>query len=148
MRHRQSNGFTLMELMVVVFILQLVIVPLYVAFSGSKKMMVNAREMAHAVSLGSSMIAGLREVEVGKLSEIPLTAENALPAAFSLEKLGLKKAMDGFSRSLKISLIDPGSQEGGPFYEAQVDIRWKHSKQTSSPDLQLTIKGVLVKKSL
>ena len=89
MRQPRNNGFTLMELMVVIFILQLVIAPLYMVFSGSRKMMINARELTKAVSFGSSMIAGLRKIDIKKLSELSMTAEADLAGSFSLEKTGL-----------------------------------------------------------
>ncbi|HNV70716.1 MAG TPA: prepilin-type N-terminal cleavage/methylation domain-containing protein, partial [Candidatus Ozemobacteraceae bacterium] len=60
---RHDSAFSLMELMVVLFILQLVICPLYVVFSGSRKIMMSARDVTSAVSLGSSMIAALREID-------------------------------------------------------------------------------------
>lgn len=135
-----------MELMVTLFILQLVIAPLYLVFSGSRKMMINARELSNAVSFGSSMIAGLRKMDIRKVGELSATSEGNLTGALSLENLGLVKVPDGFHRNLTIKQLDPTGQGGGPFYEAVVEIRWKYSKLPNAPELKIAIKGLLGEK--
>lgn len=147
MNKQQSNGFTLMELMVCIFILQLALAPLYMTFSGSKQMMVNARELTKAVNLASSMIASLRKLEVQTISPLSWTSEANLPAFCSLATLGLSKVQDGFQRHLMINLVDGAAAEGGPYYEATVEIKWKNQKLPGSPELQMVLKGLLGEKN-
>ncbi|MFZ2959658.1 MAG: hypothetical protein WA705_22455 [Candidatus Ozemobacteraceae bacterium] len=109
-------------------------------------MMINARELSKAVNFASSMIASLRKIEAKKIRPIPKTAEGDLPGSISLEALGLTKMVDGFQRYLTINEIDNAGLEGGPFYEASVEIRWKNSKQVSSPEFNLSVKGLLGEK--
>lgn len=146
MKPSRNSGFTLMEMMIAIFILQLVVGPLYLAFSGSRRMMINAREWTKAVSFAGSMIAGLRKIETKKIPEIALTPEGSLPEAISLSNLGLTAVPEGFQRFLVIGLVDEAAQEGGPFFEARVEIRWKNFKQPKAPELVFSMKSLLGRK--
>jgi hypothetical protein len=132
-----------MELLVVVFLLQLVIAPLYLVFSGSRKMMMTARELSKAVSFGSSLVAGLRKIDSRSLVELPMTPESALNGPLALETLGLSRVPEGFGRFLTLRRLDAAGQQGGPFFEAVVEIRWKNPNPGNSGELKLTVRGLV-----
>ena len=72
--HKQGkSGFTLVELLIALFILQLVIAPLYLIFTSTRQTMFKAADTLVAAGLASSMIAGLRELPRQSLRSQPLT---------------------------------------------------------------------------
>jgi len=132
--HRASfaRGFTLVELLIALFILQLVIAPLYLVFTSTRQTMFKAADTIVAAGLASSMIAGLRELPPESLRPQPLTQDSQLVASFSLENLGVMPAPPEFSRKVEIIPVTSPEHADSGLYIVEVQIEWQN-RNTVTP---------------
>ena len=118
-------GFTLVEILIALFILQLVIAPIYLVFSGSKKAMARAKELAVASELSSSFLASIRSLDIKALKFQPLKEDKYLPMPYTLKNLNISQSPKYFSRFVEVSKVDITRKEGGPFFIVNIHIYWK-----------------------
>jgi prepilin-type N-terminal cleavage/methylation domain-containing protein len=123
-------GFTLVELLVAVFILQLIVAPLYLFFTSTKRTMFKAADTLIAANLASSMVAGLREQPRDVISSLPLCEDTAMVASLSLANLGVAPAPPEFSRKVTIIPVSEGGEAG--LYLVEVHISW-FNRNTTTP---------------
>lgn len=126
LRARLSPGFTLVELLIALFILQLVIAPLYLVFTSTRQTMFKASDTLVAAGLASSMIAGLRELPPESLYPQPLTQDSQLVASFSLDNLGIMPAPPEFTRKVEIIPVTSPEHAGSGLYIVEVQIEWQN----------------------
>lgn len=118
------SGVTLVELLIGLFILQLIIAPLYLMFSSSKRTMLKAADTMAAANLSSSLLAGLREAPANILQPLPLTRDTNLPPQLSLENLSVTPSSDEFRREIEILPATlPGLKDDNLFV-IEVKISW------------------------
>lgn len=129
---RAQYGFTLVEILIAVFILQLVIAPVYLMFSETQKTMYKAADTLTAANLASSLIAGFRDMPAELLRPQPLEEDRLLTEPFQLEKLDVLPVPEGFTRKVEIVPVDMAGREGGPFYLVEVQISW-FNRKTKTP---------------
>lgn len=125
---RAQYGFTLVEVLIAMFILQLIIAPVYLMFTETQKTMYKAADTLTAANLASSIIAGLRELPPEQLREQPLEVDNLLGLPFQLANMGVLPVPEEFTRKVEIAKVDPAGKEGGPFYLVEVEITWFNRK--------------------
>jgi prepilin-type N-terminal cleavage/methylation domain-containing protein len=130
-RHRLA-GFSLVELLIAMFILQLIIAPVYLMFTETQKTMFKAADTLTASHLASSLIAGLRESPVEALRPQPLEEDTRLASPLDLESLGVLPVPAEFTRKMEIIPVDLAGKEGGPYYLVEVQISW-FNRKTSTP---------------
>ncbi|MFZ5953116.1 MAG: type IV pilus modification PilV family protein [Candidatus Rifleibacteriota bacterium] len=126
------SGFTLVELLIALFILQLIIAPVYLLFTETQKTMYKAADTLTASHLASSMIAGLREAPVESLRPQPLENDLDLKPPLSLEDIGVLPVPTNFTRKVEMIPIDATGKEGGPFFLVEVQVSW-FNRKTSTP---------------
>jgi len=124
-----KSGFTLVELLIALFVLQLVIAPLYLVFTSTRQTMFKAADTLVAAGLASSMIAGLRELPRQSLRSQPLIQDSQLVASFSLENLGVMPAPPEFTRRVEIIPATSAGNEG--LYIVEVQIEW-HNRNSET----------------
>lgn len=139
-KHR-LEGFALIELLIALFILQLIIAPVYMMFTETQKTMFKAADTLTASHLASSIIAGLRELPVESLRPQPLEKDTDLVAPLSLEDMGVLPAPSEFTRKVEIIPVDPAGKEGGPFFLVEVQIEWFNRK--SSTQVSYVVRDLL-----
>ncbi|PKL48203.1 MAG: hypothetical protein CVV42_10495 [Candidatus Riflebacteria bacterium HGW-Riflebacteria-2] len=130
-RHKIA-GFSLLELLIALFILQLIVAPVYLMFTESQKIMFKAADTLTAAHLASSLIASLRNSKVEILRDQPLEDDIRLTAPLDLESLGVLPVPAEFTRKLQILSVDLAGKEGGPYYLVEVQISW-FNRKTSTP---------------
>ncbi|HNS09433.1 MAG TPA: prepilin-type N-terminal cleavage/methylation domain-containing protein [Candidatus Ozemobacteraceae bacterium] len=128
----QSTGFSLVELLIAMFILQLIIAPVYLMFTETQKTMFKAADTLTASHLASSLVAGLRDAPVETLRPQPLEEDTKLAAPLDLENLDVLPVPTEFTRKLEIIPVDLAGKEGGPYYLVEVQISW-FNRKTSTP---------------
>jgi prepilin-type N-terminal cleavage/methylation domain-containing protein len=129
---RISAGFSLLELLIALFILQLIIAPVYLMFTETQKVMYKAADTLTAAHLASSLIAGLRDSPVDILRPQPLENDTELTAPLDLASLGVQAVPEEFTRKMEIIPVDLAGKEGGPYYLVEVQISW-FNRKTSTP---------------
>ena len=122
---RRRAALTLVEVLISLIVLQLVVVPLFLVFSGSRQMVVTARELGVAVALASSYLAGVRQVAARDLVDLPPTAEVELPGPLAPATLRVATAPAGVERRVAVRRLDGGGGEGGPYARVEVEVRWR-----------------------
>lgn len=140
LRREDRRGLSLMEVLLSLFVLGIIIAPVYLTFSGSRQVMGTARDLTTAVSLAGSLFAGLKAVPAETLPEIGMTADLDLPAAISLERLGVASAPVPFERTVSLSRLDSTGNEGGPYLQAEVVLQWQRK---TGPKHRYTLVGLL-----
>lgn len=125
------QGFTLVEMLIAVFILQLVIVPLFLMFTSSKQTMFKAADTLVAASLASSLIAGLQELPAKDLRPQPMLVDSELSSSLSLENLGVSPAPPEFTRMIEINLVQSVAGDKTKLYLVEVQIFWYNRKTTT-----------------
>jgi hypothetical protein len=128
----QLTGFSLVELLIAMFILQLIIAPVYLMFTETQRTMFKAADTLTASHLASSLIAGLRESPVETLRPQPLEEDTKLASPLDLESLGVLPVPTDFIRKMEIIPVDLAGKEGGPYYLVEVQISW-FNRKTSTP---------------
>jgi hypothetical protein len=136
------RAFSLVELLVAIFILQLIIAPVYLMFSESQKTMYKAADTTTAAHLASSLIAGLREIPAKKLKPQSLDQDINLESPLSLEELGVMPVPEEFTRNIEILPVDVAKKEGGPFFMVEVQISWFNRKTDTA--VEYVIRDLLV----
>lgn len=126
------GGFTLVEILLALFILQLIIAPVYLMFTETQRTMFKAADTVTASSIAGSLIAGLRDLPPAALKPQPLTEDTALEKTLSLENLDVPPAPKDFTRRVELVPIDQNGREGGPFYLVEVQIDW-FNRKTKTP---------------
>lgn len=129
-----NAGFALVELLIALFILQLIIAPVYLMFTETQRTMFKAADTLTASHLASSLIAGLRDLPVESLRPQPLEEDTKLVSPLSLEDLGVLPAPSEFTRKMEIIPVDPAGKEGGPFFLVEVQITWFNRKSSTQVD--------------
>ncbi len=134
---------SLVEVLVAVLVLAMVVGPLYLVFSGSRKNMLAARELSLAISLASSYLAGLRQVPPERLIDLPASEDIEVTGPLALAALGVATAPPGITRRLSLTRVDPGGGEGGPYYQAEVVVQWttRTARQTVTYTLASLLRG-------
>lgn len=135
----RSQGFSLVEVLLSLVVLSLIIAPLYLAFSGSRRHMTAARDQSIAVSLAASYMAALRTLDPRLLPDQRFTRDLDLTGPLALNQLGIATGPAGFERSVSLLRVDAENREGGPYLQAEILIRWK--KGVSSYLLQGLLRG-------
>ena len=118
------TGFTLIEIVVSISIILLVVTPLYSVFSGSRKAVLAAKELSVAVSLSSSMFAGLGGAPPGTLADLPRTADPDLPGPLGLVVLGISPAPKGYMRWVSLRKLAGRGSSSEPMFRVDVGIEW------------------------
>jgi hypothetical protein len=135
------SGVTLVELLIGLFILQLIIAPLYLMFSSSKRTMLKAADTMAAANLSSSLLAGLREAPANILQPLPLTRDTNLPPQLSLENLSVTPSSDEFRREIEILPATlPGLKDDNLFV-IEVKISWFNRK--SKTEVNYIVRDVM-----
>ncbi|EKD83341.1 MAG: hypothetical protein ACD_39C00741G0002 [uncultured bacterium] len=129
---RRLAGFSLVELLIALFILQLIIAPVYLMFTETQKTMFKAADTLTASHLASSLIAGLRDLPVEALRPQPLEEDTKLGSPLDLESMGVLPVPSEFTRKMEIIPVDLAGKEGGPYYLVEVQISW-FNRKTSTP---------------
>ncbi|MBU1108873.1 MAG: prepilin-type N-terminal cleavage/methylation domain-containing protein [Candidatus Riflebacteria bacterium] len=141
-RHRRAQyGFTLVEILIAMFILQLVIAPVYLMFTETQRTMYKAADTLTAANLASSLIAGLRDVPTKAMRPQPLEEDTLLGPPYQLGILDVLPAPEEFTRKVEIIPLDLAGREGGPFYLVEVQITW-FNRKTKTP-VNYTVRDLL-----
>lgn len=121
----RTKGFTLVEILIALFILQLAIAPIYLVFSGSKKAMNKAKELSIASELASSMLTSIRSLDIKLLKNQTLSQDIYLKGAYHIDSLMISKTPKDFTRFIEVNKVDITGKEGGPFFMVSVHVSWK-----------------------
>lgn len=95
MNKNQRQAFSLVEIVVAVFIVSLVSVPIYYLFSTSTKMNVTARHMAVAIGLSNSLLNTIKALPPELMYELPATPDSALSGSYDINSLGIPPCPEG-----------------------------------------------------
>lgn len=125
LKNYRKTGFTIVEILIALFILQLFIAPIYLVFSGSKQTMNRAREISIASELASSMLTSIRSVDIKLLKNQKLEQDISLTNPYSLNSLMISQTPKNFSRFMEVKKVDITGREGGPFFMVSVNVSWK-----------------------
>ena len=132
---------TLIEVMIALVLCAVVFGPLYVVFSSSRKNVIHAQGTGIATSHASSMIAALKQIKYDDLQTMTEISDANLSKPFSLKELGISSMPKNYKRTLSIEKMDTSGSEGGPYFLATVEIRWK--PRTIKKFLKYKIMGFL-----
>ncbi len=138
--HGRIAGVTLIELLIGLFILQLIIAPLYLMFSSSKRTMYKAADLLQASNLASSLLAGLKQMPAKHLSPQPLVKDSELSGNLSLEKLNVKMGPPEFKRELEIIPVKISGSDDKLFI---VEVRISWFNRNSTTEAGYTIRDIL-----
>jgi len=128
---QKEPGFTLVELLIAIFILQLVIAPLFLMFSSTRQTMFKAADTLVAASLASSLIAGLHELPAKDLRFQPLLDDRQLSSALNLKNLGVPPAPPEFTRMLEIRPFKMSDNDKTRLFLVEVRVSWHNRKSTT-----------------
>ncbi len=137
----KRRALTLIEVMITLVLCAVVFGPLYVVFSSSRKNVLHAQGTSIATSHASSMIAALKQIKYDDLCTMGAVSDVNLKEPFTLKLLGISSMPKSYSRTLSIDLMDTSGDEGGPYFLATVEIRWK--PRTIKKFLKYRIMGFL-----
>ncbi|MGM0598348.1 MAG: hypothetical protein ACQETH_00905 [Candidatus Rifleibacteriota bacterium] len=136
-----TSGVTLVELLIGLFILQLIIAPLYLMFSSSKRTMLKAADTLAAANLSSSLLASLREAPANILRPLPLTRDTSLPPQLSLENLGVAPASEEFRRDIEILPATLPGLEDDNLFVIEVKISWYN--RNSKTEINYIVRDIM-----
>lgn len=115
-------GFSLTEILTAVVILGLVVAPVFLAYTTSRKTMARSQDVSRAVSTAVSTLAVLAELPPDRLRELEMAEDGTRPAPFDPASLGLPPLPDEFRRELGLVPL-PGA--GRRLFHATVRVRWQ-----------------------